>query len=271
MRVIPVLDVKAGKAVRAVAGIRANYEPVTSILHEGSDPVSLCRAYRDRLGLHEVYVADLDAIAGDLPSIRLVNDLARPERDPLRTLPAVQTPTAVGSWGNGGLKLWLDAGVRDVPDIRPLLESGASVVVLGVETLRGPSALRRIVCEAPPERLALSLDLRNGVPILDPRADWGTADPRMLAKRAIDLGVRRLILLDLARVGTGMGVGTVPLLAELRQSHPEIELVVGGGVARRDDLEVLARVGATAVLVGSALHDGRIGREDCMEVRARIV
>ena len=45
-----------------------------------------------------------------------------------------------------------------------------------------------------------------------------------------------LLLLDLARVGTGRGTGTMTLLTRLRQEDPDLEITVGGGVARRDEL-----------------------------------
>ena len=64
MRVIPVIDLKGGVAVHAVRGERERYRPVRSRIAAGSDPVELTRAVRDRFGLDEVYVADLDAIAG---------------------------------------------------------------------------------------------------------------------------------------------------------------------------------------------------------------
>ena len=67
-RLIPVLDLKAGRPVHAIGGNRAHYEPLRSILHPaGADPVELARACRDRLGLRELYVADLDAILGAAP------------------------------------------------------------------------------------------------------------------------------------------------------------------------------------------------------------
>jgi phosphoribosylformimino-5-aminoimidazole carboxamide ribotide isomerase len=83
-------------------------------------------------------------------------------------------------------------------------------------------------------------------------------DPRALAEFTLVLGVRRLLLLDLARVGTDRGDGTLSLLACFHEAHPEVEIAVGGGIARPEDLPPLARAGASAVLVGSALHDGRI-------------
>ena len=64
MRVIPVIDLKGGVAVHAVRGERERYRPLRSRIAEGSDPVELTRAVRERFGLDELYVADLDAIAG---------------------------------------------------------------------------------------------------------------------------------------------------------------------------------------------------------------
>ena len=50
-RVIPVLDIKNGQAVHAVAGIRSHYRPLQSILHPSCEPLELARAYRDLLDL----------------------------------------------------------------------------------------------------------------------------------------------------------------------------------------------------------------------------
>ena len=64
MRVIPVIDLKGGVAVHAVRGDRERYRPLRSGIAEGSDPVEVTRAVRERFGLDELYVADLDAIGG---------------------------------------------------------------------------------------------------------------------------------------------------------------------------------------------------------------
>jgi phosphoribosylformimino-5-aminoimidazole carboxamide ribotide isomerase len=57
MRVVGVIDLKAGAAVHAVRGERERYRPV-------GDPLSLAHRFRDALGLDELYVANLDAISG---------------------------------------------------------------------------------------------------------------------------------------------------------------------------------------------------------------
>ncbi|MDB5348949.1 MAG: hisA/hisF family protein [Planctomycetota bacterium] len=239
MRIIPVLDIKSGRAVAARAGDRANYRPVRSILHEGSDPIAIALAYRDVLGLRDVYLADLDAIAGAGPALPLYRAI-----------------------DDAGMALWVDAGVREVDDAGPLIAAGASAVVAGLETLRGPDVLGDLVSRFGPERVIFSLDLRDGKPLVPTLTSWGTDDPRQIAATALAIGVRRLILLDLARVGTGQGVGTDALLRSIRADYPEVEITVGGGISTHEDIENSGISGASAVLVGSALHDGRIGRGD---------
>src|SRR6266566_634885 len=79
MRVIPVLDLMAGRAVRAEGGRREGYAPVHSVLlpeERAGDALALAGAFRDRLGRDEWYVADLDAITGGAPQQALLDALA---------------------------------------------------------------------------------------------------------------------------------------------------------------------------------------------------
>src|SRR6266699_3301786 len=81
LRVIPVLDLRAGRAVLARGGQRDTYAPVRSRLVAGGargwgDPLALARAYRDILDCDEWYVADLDALAGGAVQHALLAALA---------------------------------------------------------------------------------------------------------------------------------------------------------------------------------------------------
>ena len=67
-----------------------------------------------------------------------------------------------------------------------------------------------------------------------------------------------MIVLDLARVGTGTGSGTEALLNQLRALQPAVELIGGGGVRGAADLRRLTAAGYDRVLVASALHDGNL-------------
>ena len=84
------------------------------------------------------------------------------------------------------------------------------------------------------------------------------AAPAALAAWAADAGAGAVIVLDLARVGTGAGVDHV-LLREVRAAAPAVTLLAGGGVRDPADLVRLADDGCDGALVASALHDGRLG------------
>ena len=132
-------------------------------------------------------------------------------------------------------------------------------VVLGLETLAGPAALLASLALLG-DRAVFSLDLRAGQPLT--ATNWGSADPWDLACRAIDMGVRRVLVLDLARVGVGQGTGTEDLCGRLAAAWPAVEISAGGGVRDVGDLVRLRKQGVAAVLVASALHDGRLTRKD---------
>ncbi len=87
---------------------------------------------------------------------------------------------------------------------------------------------------------------------------------QQIALTAFRGGVRRMIVLDLARVGMGEGVGTEQLCRSLACRLPELEIIAGGGVRGPGDLDSLARAGCDAALVASALHDGRLAAKECV-------
>jgi phosphoribosylformimino-5-aminoimidazole carboxamide ribotide isomerase len=237
VRVLGVLDLMAGQVVRGVAGRRKEYQPVRSRLTPSCQPLDVACAYREHFGLTEVYLADLDAIAGTAPALRTYANLR-----------------------SEGFRLWVDAGVREAADAVALAQAGVETVVVGLETVTGPQALAEAVGRLG-SRLVFSLDLRDGMPLGD-LAGWESSDALHIARKAVGMGVTRLLVLDLARVGVGGGPGGVALCRRLIAEFPHLEVSGGGGVRNRADLELLHAAGAQAVLVASSLHDGRLRRED---------
>jgi phosphoribosylformimino-5-aminoimidazole carboxamide ribotide isomerase len=129
MRLIGVIDLAGGRAVHARGGRRDAYAPVRSALlgpGEEGDPVALARAYV-RYPVAEIYVADLDAIAG-----------------------APLSPT-IGHLAALGAPLWVDAG-RVTPTTQPGIRG-----VIGLETMESWADV---------SGAAFSLDLRGGTPVM---------------------------------------------------------------------------------------------------------
>jgi phosphoribosylformimino-5-aminoimidazole carboxamide ribotide isomerase len=241
MRVIGVLDLMSGQVVRGVAGRRQDYRPVQGPLTASSRPWDVACALREHFGLTELYLADLDALAG--------------------APPAWQTYTELQA---AGFRLWVDAGVRQGAEARPLARAGIDTVVVGLETLAGPAALAEAAGELG-GRVVFSLDLRDGVPLGDV-SSWEGSAAGAIAGQAIRLGVGRVLVLDRARVGTASGPGGGELSRQLASEYPQVEVSAGGGVRGRADLERLRRDGVRAVLVASALHDGRLSRQDLADL-----
>jgi phosphoribosylformimino-5-aminoimidazole carboxamide ribotide isomerase len=236
VQVIPVLDVKKGKAVQAVAGRRERYRPLRSWLCSDSDPLQAALNFKNVFGFRELYIADLEAIAGKKPDLPLIGELARCT----------------------GLKLLVDVGVRKVADALAAVNSGASEAVIGTETLPEIKLVENCVNRLGAEKVTVSLDIVGGK-ILSPSPSIRSSSPSNLAEALEALGVPRIILLDLSKVGTGKGVNLELLRGVL--ARVSVKILVGGGVRNISDLKLLRGLGVEGVLVASAFHSHELTRE----------
>jgi len=234
MRLIPVLDLKDGLVVHAVAGQRARYQPIQSVLVNTPEPLSVLRALREKLRCDEFYVADLNAIQGQANHYQLIARLA----------------------AEPGVKLLVDAGANTAQEVQALLSLGVTRVVLGTETLPNWQAACAVLEAVPVEQLVLSLDMQAGR-VMSRSQELASLHPLDALRRAERAGFRSVILLDLARVGTRQGPD-MALLTRARRTCPRLELIAGGGVRDVADLAALRDAGVDGVLVATALHSGDI-------------
>src|SRR5262245_44885158 len=205
MYILPVLDLLNGVIVRGVGGKREEYRPVVSQLVGSADVLSVARVFRDQLGLTRLYVADLDAILHQRPNREIYSALA-----------------------HEGFELLVDAGLRNVDSAESVLAAGATSVIAGLETWPGPDELAALCRAVGTDRAIFSLDLKHGRPLGDV-SHWRTAEPLAIAKRAVEAGIEEMIVLDLAQVGIGRGVTTLPVCRQLLDFFPVLRVLTGGG------------------------------------------
>lgn len=225
LHVVPVIDLKEGGVVHARRGDRGRYPPLRSSLCAGNDPVAVVGGLLRLHPFRVVYAADLDAIQG-----------SGDNRPALARLKAAFPEVG----------FWVDAGFRSADAVRGFAASGLGDAVLGSESLEGLAPLLALRADPVWERVILSLDFRDrfvGPPDLPDRPD---------------LWPQRIIVMTLARVGSGEGPDW-SRLAEIGRAKPQASLFAAGGVRDGDDLRTLAARGGAGALVATALHDGRIG------------
>ncbi|HUA04985.1 MAG TPA: HisA/HisF-related TIM barrel protein [Solirubrobacteraceae bacterium] len=224
MRIVPVIDIKSGIVVHARRGQRDSYAPLRSPLVEGCEPVAVARALCELCHTSTLYVADLDALAGGE-----VNEAA------LAALASVAEP-------------WVDAGATTPESVEVVRRARVARNVVGTESLGAGAEV------TPP--VVLSVDLRDGRLISRDPALAGR-EPGAVVPMARAMGAGELLVIDLARVGSGSGP-PLDAVAELAVALPGTAIYAGGGVRDDADLRALESAGATGALVATALHEGRI-------------
>lgn len=234
------VDLLNGLAVHAVGGRRKEYAPVKSVLTPDPDPLSIVLAF-ENLGLREVYVADLNAIESIGNNLQVIEKLSE----------------------ETNVMLMVDAGFRRAKEIEPYVERGANKIVMATETLENFEEVRKALDYGRP--LVGSIDLKGG------RVVASSKEVKRPLANVIqnfeDAGVSEILLLNLDRVGTNVGPNVALIERALRIAT--VPLLTGGGTRHGMDLRFLQKIGIAGVLVATALHSGRIGREELEKVQQK--
>jgi len=225
LRIIPVLDLKGGEVVRAALGQRDLYRPIVTPHAASSEPVLVAEGLRTLYPFPTFYIADLDAIEGRAPNREALVRLGKMTDAP---------------------KLWVDAGFAGAATLEVAFGMPGVFPVLGSESQTDDALLRRY--RDHPD-LILSLDFF---------ADGFRGPPSLL--EAKELWPRRVIVMTLAKVGSGAGPDLVRLAA-IKAKAGSRDIVAAGGVRNENDIRALSSLGVAAALVATSLHDGTLTRE----------
>ena len=236
VRVIPCLDVDAGRVVKGV-----NFRE----LRDAGDPVEMARLY-DAEGADELVFLDITASSG---SRETTYDVVR------RTAEQVFIPLTVGG------------GVRSPDDVDRLLRAGADKVGVNTAAVARPELLREISTRFGNQVLVLSVDARraegtaSGFEVTTHGGRQGTGiDAVQWAQRAEELGIGEVLLNSMDADGTQAGYD-VEMLRAVR-ARVSVPVIASGGAGRLEDFAPAVEAGADAVLAASVFHFGalRIGQ-----------
>jgi phosphoribosylformimino-5-aminoimidazole carboxamide ribotide isomerase len=241
MLIIPAIDLRDGQCVRLMQGRRAEAK-----VYDG-DPVEIARRFAEA-GAQMLHVVDLDGAFAETGSPNRA--VAR------RIIEAVEIPVQFGG------------GLREVSDVREIIESGAARVVVGTLVLESAERLARLV-ELYGARVAVGIDARGGRVLTHGWEKQEDVSAFELAARVAALGVSRIIYTDVARDGTLEGVNVEQTCAVARASG--LRITASGGVSSLADIERLkdaceARI--DSVIVGKALYEKRFTLEEALSAGA---
>jgi cyclase len=236
VRVIPCLDVNAGRVVKGV-----NFAD----LRDAGDPVELAATY-DAEGADELTFLDVTASSSDRETTYDVVS---------RTAEAVFIPLTVGG------------GVRSVEDINRLLRAGADKVSINTAAIDRPELLREASRRYGAQCIVLSVDARrvpggqqptaSGFEVTTHGGRRGTGiDAVEWAARGAELGVGEILLNSMDADGTKAGFD-IDLITRVR-AVVDVPLIASGGAGAVEHFPPAVAAGADAVLAASVFHFGQL-------------
>ncbi|MCC5833361.1 MAG: imidazole glycerol phosphate synthase subunit HisF [Opitutales bacterium] len=230
VRIIPCLDVDAGRVVKGVK---------FQDLRDAGDPVDVAKAYQDQ-GADELVFLDITASS-----------------DARETIKDIVEATASQCF----MPLTVGGGIRTVENIRDLLNAGADKVSLNTAALNNPNLIAEASGKFGNQCIVVAIDAKR-----DPErggwrvythggrkpTDWDAID---WARKAVELGAGEILLTSMDADGTKAGYDVE--LTRTLSDAVEVPVIASGGAGNLDHLvDVLKRGHASAVLAASIFHFG---------------
>ena len=230
MIIFPAIDIKDGKCVRLVKG---EFDKITS--YENS-PIDQAKIYYES-GFKNVHIVDLDgALEGKSSNSNVVKKILK----------------------NFNLKIQIGGGIRKIDDVNSWIKSGVDKVIMGTAAVENIDLLKS-VCEKFKNKIAVSLDVKDGFIALSGWKKKTNISAIEFIKKIENFGVSRIIYTDINKDGTKMGPNikdTVDLSSKVK-----IPFVISGGISSVEDIKKIKSLknsNIEGVIVGKSIYDGDI-------------
>ncbi|MFV9676926.1 MAG: 1-(5-phosphoribosyl)-5-[(5-phosphoribosylamino)methylideneamino]imidazole-4-carboxamide isomerase [Methanosarcinales archaeon] len=234
--VIPAVDLKGGNCVQLRQGKK------DAVLFSADNPVEIAREWVAQ-GAKRLHVIDLDGAFME-------------EQSNFVVIKALTESEGV----KGRAKIQVGGGIRSYEAAVKLLEIGVDRVIFGTAAFKSPQLIERVVDEFSSERVMVALDARKGKVAIDGWREVTGLDAKEAVKKAEELGAGSLLFTNIDVEGLMSGVDKEFIAAFVGAAS--VPVVIAGGVSSADDVKWIKEVGASGVVLGSALYKGKMNFVD---------
>ena len=238
--IIPAIDLQGGQVVRLKQGdfnekTVFNFDPVSRILQAANQGAKLA------------HIVDLDG----------AKDPVKRQRAAIGRIVAA-SPIPIQTGG----------GIRSASDVKTLLQQGVERVVIGSIAVKEPELVRGWIRRFGSDHITLAFDVR----IIDGEAYVATHGWLKTSTLKLDDAInsylssdlKHILVTDISKDGMMKGANNL-LYAKLAQKFPQLDIIASGGISSLEDIKAVARAGATSVVLGRSLLEGRFSVKEAIK------
>ena len=228
--IYPAIDLRQGKVVRLMEG-----DPDRQTKY-ADDPAAIAEKWI-AAGTRQIHVVNLDAAFGEDDTHNQV---------------------AIGAMlklAGESIKIQLGGGIRTIDAVKKYFDIGIYRVIFGTAVVENPALLQMALDHWTSERIAVSLDAKEGIVQVK---GWKSNTGLMaidLAKRYQQMGLKWMVYTDIARDGLqkGINLDATKKIAE----ESQLSVIASGGVMGWEDIHGCYQAGLAGIIVGRALYEGK--------------
>lgn len=232
IEIIPAIDVMEGRCVRLTQGdfLQKTVYP--------DDPVEIAKRFA-AAGIKRIHMVDLDGAKSGVPAnIGVLENVAA----------AVEIAIDFGG------------GVNTEADVKRIFDAGAEMVNLGSVAVREPELFFEWVDHFGGDSILLGADVRAGKLAISGWQENTEIEVIPFLAEYHSRGVEQAFVTDIGKDGAMQGPA-VRLYKEISLAVPGLKLIASGGVSTIADIDDLAQMGCSGVIIGKALYEGNITLE----------
>jgi phosphoribosylformimino-5-aminoimidazole carboxamide ribotide isomerase len=239
--VIPAIDIREGKCVRLMRGMRGSETTYSD------NPAEMARRWESK-GAELLHIVDLDgAFDGEPRNMESIRQIVN----------SVHIPVQVGG------------GIRNRSSIATYMDMGVERIVLGTAIFKSPGLFRE-VCDEFSARIIVAIDARDNMVTIEGWTETTGVGPIEFVTGLEELDLVAVIYTDTHRDGMQVGLD-LEGIRQLAESTP-IPVIASGGVSGIEDIEALLTLedcGVVGIITGKAIYSGSLELEQAIRVAKR--